>query len=131
VPPPLLCRRHRCAASATADAKRAPPSPFCRLCRRRCVAATAPPPQGQEDIETTCEVLAERMGTLDEPPPLLLLPMYSQLPADLQVSASAAPVCVDVAVEHTPRQEDVVAHGRWRARRACAVTTATADAPVA
>eukprot|EP00611_Tribonema_gayanum_P011777 TRINITY_DN2211_c2_g1_i5.p1 TRINITY_DN2211_c2_g1~~TRINITY_DN2211_c2_g1_i5.p1 ORF type:complete len:555 (-),score=234.15 TRINITY_DN2211_c2_g1_i5:58-1722(-) len=39
---------------------------------------------GQEDIEATCEVLAERMGTLDDPPPLLLLPMYSQLPADLQ-----------------------------------------------
>ena len=41
---------------------------------------------GQEDIETTCEVLAERMGQLGEgAPPLLLLPMYSQLPADLQV----------------------------------------------
>ena len=40
---------------------------------------------GQEDIETTCEVLAERMGQLGEgAPPLLLLPMYSQLPADLQ-----------------------------------------------
>jgi pre-mRNA-splicing factor ATP-dependent RNA helicase DHX38/PRP16 len=41
--------------------------------------------QGQEDIEATCEVLAERMETLDGAPPLLLLPMYSQLPADLQV----------------------------------------------
>ncbi|CAN0379127.1 unnamed protein product, partial [Ectocarpus sp. 12 AP-2014] len=41
---------------------------------------------GQEDIETTCEVIAERLGTLDNSkiPPLLLLPMYSQLPADLQ-----------------------------------------------
>eukprot|EP00904_Undaria_pinnatifida_P006256 jgi/Undpi1/2760/HiC_scaffold_14.g06137.m1 len=41
---------------------------------------------GQEDIETTCEVLAERLGTLESGkiPPLLLLPMYSQLPADLQ-----------------------------------------------
>ncbi|CAM9514172.1 unnamed protein product [Chrysoparadoxa australica] len=41
---------------------------------------------GQEDIETTCEVLAEKMSSLesDTIPPLLLLPMYSQLPADLQ-----------------------------------------------
>lgn len=39
---------------------------------------------GQEDIETTCEVLAERMGELDGAPPLLLLPMYSALPSDLQ-----------------------------------------------
>ncbi|CAM9196742.1 unnamed protein product [Ascophyllum nodosum] len=41
---------------------------------------------GQEDIETTCEVMAERLGSLDsgKVPPLLLLPMYSQLPADLQ-----------------------------------------------
>jgi len=40
---------------------------------------------GQEDIEATCEILAERCGQLgDGVPPLLLLPMYSQLPADLQ-----------------------------------------------
>jgi pre-mRNA-splicing factor ATP-dependent RNA helicase DHX38/PRP16 len=40
---------------------------------------------GQEDIVTTCEVVAERMAALgDGPPPLLLLPMYSQLAADLQ-----------------------------------------------
>jgi len=40
---------------------------------------------GQEDIEATCQLIAERIGTLDEGvPPLLLLPMYSQLPADLQ-----------------------------------------------
>ena len=39
---------------------------------------------GQEDIEATCEILAERIATLDGVPPLLLLPMYSQLPADLQ-----------------------------------------------
>ncbi len=39
---------------------------------------------GQEDIESTCEIIAERMGTLEGPPPLLLLPMYSQLPSDLQ-----------------------------------------------
>lgn len=55
---------------------------------------------GQEDIETTCQVrilvvvampckssmqvIAERVSLLDSVPPLLLLPMYSQLPADLQ-----------------------------------------------
>jgi hypothetical protein len=31
-----------------------------------------------------CQVLAERISTLEKVPPLLLLPMYSQLPADLQ-----------------------------------------------
>jgi len=40
---------------------------------------------GQEDIEATCQVLCERMGELEEGiPPLSILPMYSQLPADLQ-----------------------------------------------
>eukprot|EP00934_Nitzschia_sp_Nitz4_P002117 Nitzschia sp. Nitz4//scaffold294_size23022//13240//16953//NITZ4_008515-RA/size23022-processed-gene-0.6-mRNA-1//-1//CDS//3329546226//2117//frame0 len=40
---------------------------------------------GQEDIEGTCVVLAEKMERLGEDtPPLLVLPMYSQLPADLQ-----------------------------------------------
>ena len=39
---------------------------------------------GQEDIEGVCQVIAERVSTLDNVPPLLLLPMYSQLPADLQ-----------------------------------------------
>lgn len=40
---------------------------------------------GQEDIEATCQVIAERCASLGEGvPPLLLLPMYSQLPADLQ-----------------------------------------------
>ncbi|CAG7822439.1 unnamed protein product [Allacma fusca] len=39
---------------------------------------------GQEDIEVTCEVLAERLGQLDDAPPLAILPIYSQLPSDLQ-----------------------------------------------
>ena len=40
---------------------------------------------GQEDIEGTCTVLAEKMERLGEDaPPLLVLPMYSQLPANLQ-----------------------------------------------
>ncbi|KAL0093431.1 P-loop containing nucleoside triphosphate hydrolase protein [Phycomyces blakesleeanus] len=39
---------------------------------------------GQEDIEITCQVLEERLEQLDDPPPLAILPIYSQLPADLQ-----------------------------------------------
>ncbi|OZJ04171.1 hypothetical protein BZG36_02176 [Bifiguratus adelaidae] len=39
---------------------------------------------GQEDIEITCQVLQERLDQLDEPPELAILPIYSQLPADLQ-----------------------------------------------
>lgn len=39
---------------------------------------------GQEDIETTCEVLAERLSLLDKPSPLEILPIYSQMPTDLQ-----------------------------------------------
>ncbi|UZJ51768.1 hypothetical protein CBS101457_001088 [Exobasidium rhododendri] len=39
---------------------------------------------GQEDIEVTCEVVAERLSQLQEAPPLLILPIYSQMPADLQ-----------------------------------------------
>ena len=40
---------------------------------------------GQEDIEATCEAIKDRMAThLQEAPPLDILPIYSQLPADLQ-----------------------------------------------
>lgn len=39
---------------------------------------------GQEDIEVTCEVLAERLGEIDSAPALSILPIYSQLPSDLQ-----------------------------------------------
>ena len=42
---------------------------------------------GQEDVEATCAAIAEKIAALgDDPPvlPLLLLPMYSQLPADMQ-----------------------------------------------
>ncbi|CDH56598.1 pre-mrna splicing factor [Lichtheimia corymbifera JMRC:FSU:9682] len=39
---------------------------------------------GQEDIEVTCTVLKERLEQLENPPPLAILPIYSQLPADLQ-----------------------------------------------
>uniref|UniRef100_A0AAG5D1G9 RNA helicase n=1 Tax=Anopheles atroparvus TaxID=41427 RepID=A0AAG5D1G9_ANOAO len=39
---------------------------------------------GQEDIEVACEVLAERLGEIDNAPQLSILPIYSQLPSDLQ-----------------------------------------------
>lgn len=39
---------------------------------------------GQEDIEITCEVIAERLKQLNNPPKLSILPIYSQMPADLQ-----------------------------------------------
>lgn len=39
---------------------------------------------GQEDIEVTCAVITERLDEIDEAPPLAVLPIYSQLPSDLQ-----------------------------------------------
>ena len=39
---------------------------------------------GQEDIEVTCELIEERLHQLNDPPKLLVLPIYSQMPADLQ-----------------------------------------------
>ena len=40
---------------------------------------------GQEDILTTCEVLSERITAIGEGvSPLMVLPMYSQLPSELQ-----------------------------------------------
>ncbi|XP_052857740.1 pre-mRNA-splicing factor ATP-dependent RNA helicase PRP16-like [Drosophila gunungcola] len=39
---------------------------------------------GQEDIEVTCEVLEERLAEIDNAPELSILPIYSQLPSDLQ-----------------------------------------------
>ncbi len=39
---------------------------------------------GQEDIEATCVLIAERIGTMEGVPPMLVLPIYSQLPSDLQ-----------------------------------------------
>lgn len=50
---------------------------------------------GQEDIEGMCTVLADKMNNLGDDnnsKPLLVLPMYSQLPADLQAKIfDAAP----------------------------------------
>ncbi len=39
---------------------------------------------GQEDVEVTCELVRERLNNLKDPPKLMILPMYSQMPADLQ-----------------------------------------------
>lgn len=39
---------------------------------------------GQEDIEVTCEVLTERLAEIKSAPELCILPIYSQLPSDLQ-----------------------------------------------
>lgn len=39
---------------------------------------------GQEDIEVTCEALKERLSEIESAPPLSILPIYSQLPSDLQ-----------------------------------------------
>lgn len=39
---------------------------------------------GQEDIEATCELVEERLKQLNDPPKLSILPIYSQMPADLQ-----------------------------------------------
>jgi pre-mRNA-splicing factor ATP-dependent RNA helicase DHX38/PRP16 len=39
---------------------------------------------GQEDIEVTCELVQERLDALNDPPKLSILPIYSQMPADLQ-----------------------------------------------
>jgi pre-mRNA-splicing factor ATP-dependent RNA helicase DHX38/PRP16 len=39
---------------------------------------------GQEDIEVSCELIKQQLSELDEAPPLAVLPIYSQLPSDLQ-----------------------------------------------
>lgn len=39
---------------------------------------------GQEDIEVTCELIEERLKLLNDPPKLSILPIFSQMPADLQ-----------------------------------------------
>lgn len=47
---------------------------------------------GQEDIEATCLALSERIQKQpDGIPPILILPMYSQLPADLQAKIFQKP----------------------------------------
>eukprot|EP00096_Caligus_rogercresseyi_P009584 TRINITY_DN3278_c0_g2_i1.p1 TRINITY_DN3278_c0_g2~~TRINITY_DN3278_c0_g2_i1.p1 ORF type:complete len:1104 (+),score=332.56 TRINITY_DN3278_c0_g2_i1:64-3375(+) len=47
---------------------------------------------GQEDIEVTCDQIKERLAQVDEAPALAVLPIYSQLPSDLQAKIfQAAP----------------------------------------
>ncbi|KAJ2081967.1 hypothetical protein H4R24_001946 [Coemansia sp. RSA 988] len=54
---------------------------------------------GQEDVETCCAAIRERLAAVDSPPPLVVLPIYSQLPADLQARI----------FERTPTRKVVVA----------------------
>jgi pre-mRNA-splicing factor ATP-dependent RNA helicase DHX38/PRP16 len=77
---------------------------------------------GQEDIQGTCTVLAEKMDQLsdDDSPPLLVLPMYSQLPADLQAKIfEAAPdgvrkCIVSTNVAETSLTVDGIKYGKSR-----------------
>uniref|UniRef100_T1J2J4 RNA helicase n=1 Tax=Strigamia maritima TaxID=126957 RepID=T1J2J4_STRMM len=39
---------------------------------------------GQEEIEVTCDMIAERLSDVEDAPQLAILPIYSQLPSDLQ-----------------------------------------------
>ena len=39
---------------------------------------------GQEDVEATCQILAERLLKIDNVPAMLILPIYSQLPSEAQ-----------------------------------------------
>lgn len=39
---------------------------------------------GQEDIEVTCDVMKDRLKHIENAEPLAVLPIYSQMPADLQ-----------------------------------------------
>jgi pre-mRNA-splicing factor ATP-dependent RNA helicase DHX38/PRP16 len=39
---------------------------------------------GQEDIEATCFLIADRITKLESVPPIMVLPIYSQLPSDIQ-----------------------------------------------
>ena len=47
--------------------------------------AGMPPRAGQEEIDTSCEILYERMKSLGpEVPELIILPVYSALPSEMQ-----------------------------------------------
>eukprot|EP00116_Pleurobrachia_bachei_P012247 sb/3472509/ len=39
---------------------------------------------GQEEIETACSAIGDRLEEVEGSPPLAILPIYSQLPSDLQ-----------------------------------------------
>lgn len=56
---------------------------------------------GQEEIEATCFCLKERLEALgDGVPDLLILPIYSQLPSDLQAPSPARPRPMPLPVAH-------------------------------
>jgi hypothetical protein len=40
---------------------------------------------GQMDIEVTCMMVSEKLQMIESADPLLILPIYSQMPSDLQV----------------------------------------------
>lgn len=47
---------------------------------------------GQEDVEATCILIAERLNKLENAPPLLVLPIYSQLSSDIQAKIFEASI---------------------------------------
>jgi pre-mRNA-splicing factor ATP-dependent RNA helicase DHX38/PRP16 len=52
---------------------------------------------GQEDIEATCILIAERLKKLENAPPMIVLPIYSQLSSDIQAKifeASSSRKCI-------------------------------------
>jgi pre-mRNA-splicing factor ATP-dependent RNA helicase DHX38/PRP16 len=52
---------------------------------------------GQEDIEATCFVLADRIRAIGEGvPPLVILPIYSQLAADQQAKVRCRGGCLKI-----------------------------------
>lgn len=58
---------------------------------------------GQEEIEATCFDMQERMEHLGEgAPPLMILPIYSTLPADLQVGGPPVVPVPAVILQHLP-----------------------------
>ena len=47
---------------------------------------------GQEEIDTACQILYERMKSLgDNLPELIILPVYSALPSEMQVPPPVPP----------------------------------------
>lgn len=67
---------------------------------------------GQEDIEATCVLLAERLVELGgEVPPLAILPLYSQLPSDLQAKIFERAPCRKVVVSTNVAETSITIDG--------------------
>lgn len=68
---------------------------------------------GQEDIEATCEIIADRLNQLHDAPRLSILPIYSQMPADLQAKIfdSAEPGVRKVVVATNIAETSLTVHG--------------------